>query len=112
MRTIITCNLASALLLGVLTFGGIAIAADENSKLPPSAHDKAAVGHAIPAKPGKVPSGPKKLGPIKYECKMDQCTCSTPADCGVMGGDHVCTDGTFKGDSKTGGGTCTLKKSP
>jgi hypothetical protein len=115
MREIPSCNFASALMIGVLIFSGIAIAGDEDSKkidapTAPPTHDKVAAEHAVPAHSGKVPKGPKTLGPVLYECTAGQCTCSTPADCGVMGGDHVCADGTFKTDTKTAGGSCMLKK--
>jgi hypothetical protein len=37
-------------------------------------------------------------------CSQNVCTCVGPKDCGIMGGDHVCMEGTFNN------GRCTLKK--
>jgi hypothetical protein len=48
------------------------------------------------------------IGPVKYECSMGQCTCVNPKDCGVMGADHVCKEGTFASQGG-GGGACTEK---
>jgi hypothetical protein len=50
----------------------------------------------------------KTMGTANYECKSGTCTCSTPQDCGVMGGDHVCQDKSFVG-SGSGGGSCLEK---
>lgn len=44
-----------------------------------------------------------------YECSVGTCTCKGSSDCGIMGADHVCKEGTFSGTIT--GGTCTEKAS-
>ena len=105
MSAVTRFTIVSVLLLGIL--GAVSSVSAESSpgqgSPPPVAVDKAQL-HSI---------GPVTVhghGPIhtNYECKMNSCTCIGSQDCGTMGADHVCAEGTFRGD--TTGGTCTEKK--
>ena len=108
MRYVTRCTIASLLLLGVL--GGISSVSAQSSSAqsgpPPATVEKPQL-HEIGPVTGH---GPVTRPPIhtNYECQMNSCTCVGAKDCGTMGSDHVCMEGTFRGDAT--GGTCTEKK--
>jgi hypothetical protein len=113
MRVIKRRTVASALLLGILTGNGVLSASAQspnNSSTPSGASpgevqgaQERVIAPGLGQSPGTQP--PKHE---KYECKMNSCTCLGAKDCGVMGADHVCMEGTFHGDAV--GGSCTEKK--
>ena len=83
----------SALALGFLLAGSV----PSESVEPARTDVHATVGRTI-----MVPPGPPKH--VNYTCSMGTCTCTNAKDCGTMGADHVCVEGTFRQ------GTCTEKK--
>jgi|HubBroStandDraft_5_1064220.scaffolds.fasta_scaffold135568_2 hypothetical protein len=103
MRAVTRFTIASVLLLSALGAVSFAATSTTQNSTPPVAVEKTQLH----------PIGPVTVhghGPIhtNYECKMNSCTCVGASDCGTMGADHVCMEGTFRGDAV--GGSCTEKK--
>jgi|SRR5689334_16561345 hypothetical protein len=99
MRATRPCSVISALLLSLIAGNSL-----------PSAFGQTPQERFIPApvRPGELPgsNAPPVLPgstAVPYECIQGTCSCSSLKDCGSMGSDHICKEGTFTaGPGNTG----------